>query len=402
MSAMSTRREFAKGIIDLALRKGFALKGKKARKAFAHLLWSVQTQSDLLSPGQYVGRARVEDFERIVDGLLALLELRFEWIRPVEEWSPGDSPPMSLFSSLAHHLFANYPVPPILLSAWFAGSGWQAQRSRRWFLQTGLGKSLRTIGIPIDFTRRMAHEFANSPAHLPILFAVRRAQVLGLGGTEELARLVGATRLGWAFGDDEFWSSVILLFRNTPRLDAAQVQGIVEYLHAQKFEHQNVIIGDETEITLDPPQPDFSIKGRTVASLMRQVEAWRAEAKPPEPVRRQIRWERSDVGEYRCEDSRGHAWAIRELLDSDALAAEGKAMQHCVADYTVACSKRVSTIWSMEFEADTGWKRLVTIEVDPKSRNIVQASMKCNESPDEACLAVLKEWATTEQLELAL
>lgn len=402
MSTSSARREFANGIIGLALRKGFAVRGKKARKAFAHLIWSVQSRSDLLSPGQYLGRARVEDFERIVGGLLALLELRFEWIRPVEEWSPGDLPPMSLFSSLAHHLFAKYPVPPILLSTWFEGPGWPAQRYQRWFLQAGLGKSLRTIGIPIDFTRRMAHEFANSPAQLPILFAVRRAQVLGLGGTEELARLVGATRLGREFANDEFWSSVILLFRRTPRLDTAQVEGIVEYLHAQKFEHQRVVIGDETEILLDPPQPDLSIKGRTVASLMRQAEAWLAEAKPTTPEKRQIRWERSDVGEYRREDSRGCAWAIRELLDSDALAAEGKAMHHCVADYTCACAKRESTIWSMEFEADTGWKRLVTIEVNPKTRNIVQASMKCNESPDEACLAVLKEWATTEGLELAL
>lgn len=400
MPMISARRESAKAAIDLAVRKALAACDRKPRRAFADLLWKVQCRSELLRPGRYVGRLDPVRLGLIVDGLLALVEHRKGWLRPVEEWEPSASTPLPLFSSLAHHLLADYPVPPVLLSAWFGGTDWQARRRQRWFHHAGMGWSLRTAGFPIRLSKRMAHEFARAPVHFPIEFALRWAQVRGLGGSDELARAVASTRLGEDFDNDEFWTSLIHLFLNTPRMDLARVGAIVDYLHDRKFEPEWVIVGDETEITLEPPQPDLTIKGRTVASLTRGADEWRARRRPEKARRRLFRWERSAFGEYRREGEGGLAWTVREILDSDELAAEGAAMQHCVATYTDGCARRRSTIWSLGSESSEGRRRLVTIEVDPEARRVVQASMKCNEAPDEPCMAIMKEWAMQEGLEV--
>ncbi len=402
MSAASARRESAKAAIDRAIRKALAACDRKPRRAFADLLWKVQCRSDLMRPGRYVGRLDARRLGLLVGGLLALVEHRKSWLRPVEGWEPSASAPLPLFSSLAHHLLANYPVPPVLLWAWFQGTGWEARRRQRWFYHAGMGGSLRTAGFPIPLTKRMAHEFAHAPAHFPFDFALRWAQVRGLGGSDELARAVAFTRLGEDFDHDRFWTSVIHLFLNTPRMDLAGVGAIIDYIHDRKFEPERAIVGDGTEIELNPPEPDLTIKGRTVASLMKSADEWRARHRPEKVQRRLIRWERSGFGEYRREVEGGLSWTIREILDSDELAAEGEAMKHCVATYTEFCAKGRSTIWSLGSESSEGRRRLATIEVDPATRRVVQASMRRNEVPDEPCMAILKEWAARQGLEVEM
>ena len=246
----------------------------------------------------------------------------------------------------------------------------------------------------------MAHEFAHAPAHFPVEFALRWAQVRGLGGSDELARAVASTRLVRDYDNDEFWVSVIHLFLNSSRLDLAHVDPIIEYLHDQKFESQRAIIGEDTEVDLDPPQPGLSVKGRTAASLLRQATDWKARRRSGQPERRVIRWGRSGVGEFRLEGDGGRTWTIRELLDSDELAAEGKAMQHCVATYTEVCAKGLAAIWSVGVEGSGGRERVLTVEVDPASRGVVQAKARCNEEPDEVSQAVVVEWAGREGLRL--
>jgi hypothetical protein len=399
MSAISARREFAKGVFDRAIRKVLDATYGKTLRAFVQLLWNVQGRSELLRPGRAIGRVADEPVDRIVLGLRALVEHRYEWLRPAEHWEPSGEGPTALFASLAHHLLANYPTPPVLLSAWFRGTDCHAHRLQRWFRHVGQGGSFRTAGLPLSLTRRMAHEFAHAPAAMPIEFALRWAQVRGLGGSGRLARAVAATRLGSELVGDDFWVSVIHLFLNTPRLDLEFVGPIVEYLHAQKFTYQKAILGEDSEVYLEPPQPDLTVKGRTVASLSRQAEEWRAR-QADTPQRRYFRWDRSAIAEYRRDDADGRSWTIRELLDSGQLAAEGKAMRHCVATYAEDCLKGRSTIWTLGLEDPDGRRRLATIEVDPQSREVVQAKARDNDGPDEPSRAILLEWAAREGLNL--
>ena len=96
------------------------------------MLGDVRGRSDLLRPARYRGHVEVARLDAIVGGLLALTGHRKDWLRPSEAWSPEGSSPIPLFSSLAHHLLADYPVPPVLLSAWFLGDGWEGRQPQRW------------------------------------------------------------------------------------------------------------------------------------------------------------------------------------------------------------------------------------------------------------------------------
>lgn len=398
MSAQTARREFAKTAIDMAIRKALKTFDRKRRRTFADLIWKIQYRSDLLRPGHHAGCVNRDCLDRVVDGLRALIGHRRDWLRPVEDWEPRGSTSVQIFSSLAHHLLANFPVPPVLLSAWFRGDNWGAWRCQGWFRRAGSGMSLREIGLPIPLTKRMAHEFAEAPDHFPIEYALRWAQVRGLGGSDPLAHVIASTRLRYEFMNNDFWVSLFHLFFNTPRLDLSCVRPLVDYLHQRKFVPEQVIIGEATEIALGPIEPDLSIKGRTVDSLMRRVEEWQAGREKAEVRRRFIQWRRSPFQEFQRIAEGDRVWTIRELLDSNALADEGKAMEHCVAQYTANCSRRKSTIWSLALESPAGRERLVTIEVDPETKRIVQASMKSNDPPDESSMVILKEWADREGL----
>jgi hypothetical protein len=403
MSAHTQRREFAKRAIDDAIRSALASRGRKSRRALADLLWRVQHRSPLLRPADHAGHVDRDRLRDIIYGLAALVEFRKEWLRPADVWEPNGSTLLQLFSSLAHHLLASYPVPPVLLQSWFGREGdWQAVRYQRCFCAAGRGKSLREIGLPICLNKRMAHEFAHAPEHFPITYALRWAQVRGLGGSDALAHLMAVIDIDPYFDGVEFWNTVIQLFVKTPDLNLSCVRPIVAYLHDRKFATEQIIIGEGTEVSLDPPEPDLSVKGRTVASLMRRVEAWRRECEKARPRKRYLHWNHSPFHEFRRESAANQVWTIRELLDSNALAAEGQEMQHCVADYTAACAHRRTTIWSLGLESSEGRQRLVTIEVNPATKQVVQASMKLNDPPDEFSMSLVKEWAAHEGLALEM
>lgn len=390
-------REHAKALIDRSIRKALARTSGKPRAKFLQFLGEVQGRSDLLRPARFRRCSDADWLDAILGGMLALSGCRREWLRPVEAWQPQGASPIPLFSSLAHHLLTDYPVPPVLLSAWFLGDTCEGRQLQRWFRRAGKGISLRSVGFPIPLTRRMAHLFAHAPAHYSIGFTLRWAQVRGLGGSDGLARAVAATRLGREFDNEEFWATAVHFLVNHPMIGLGQIEPIVEYLHDQRFERRPVIIGEDTEVYVDPPQPELRLKGWTVGSLMRRVEHWRSQRKG-EAKRTLIRWDRSAIGEFAGRDEAGRAWTIRELLDSDEMAAEGKAMEHCVATYTDWCARRLTTIWSARIEGPEGRQRVVTVEVNPASREVVQASMKGNEPPDEPCRAILERWASREGL----
>lgn len=407
MLTRTARREHAKGVLDQILRRKIkSIRCRKFRRKYLDVVRRVQDASGLLAPSRYLPRGWDADYAKILDGLEGVADC-FEWaIRTVEGWDEPAGPPLAGFASLVHHLFANYPVPPVLLSPWFEPTGHTARRYRWSFCRVGQGASLRAACLPIHLNRRMAHEFAQAPGSMSVEFAARWAQVRGLGGPDDLARAVAATRLGREFHHGVgFWEGLIRLFVQTPAADLGLVDGIVEYLYHRRFHRQAVRIGggEGVEIHLQPAEPDLSLKGRTVASLARRAEAWRAEARPEDGGRAFMAWESTRIEEYfeADESDPDRAWTIRELLDSDALAAEGMSMHHCVATYAEPCARRESSIWSLGEETPHGRKRLLTIEVEPKTRQVVQASMRCNDDPDARCMALLRAWAGREGLGMA-
>jgi hypothetical protein len=318
---------------------------------------------------------------------------------------PPPANPTPQFASLARHLFALYPMPAFMTSAWFQVSPDQPHPEQEWFKHLGRGGSIRTAGLPLPFTRAMAHHFSQAPAHYTVSAALRWGQVLGLGGSSALARAVVATRLGREFGNEDFWLTVLRFFVRHPGMDTAHVGPVVDFLHAQRFAMREVFVPGQGVVQQGPPRPDYAVKGRTVASLLRQVEEWHRQLglDTSTPARS---WPRSRVGEFRYvegteqrESSR--CWTIRELLTSRELLQEGQAMRHCVACYARDCAQGRTTIWSLQVDTGRGLHRALTVEVDPAGRTIRQARGKGNRLPRQAERAVPKTWAAREGLRIA-
>ncbi len=325
------------------------------------------------------------------------------WLRPPETWRPSSKNVRRQFLSLTQHLLARYEVPAFFNSVWFDSRHRMAPRYRSWYVHLAQGGRLRDCTLPIAYTKRMAHCLMQAPDDITVSQAIRWGQVLGLGGDARLARALVNTRLGERFDHDGFWIGVVRWFVAHPMLDPAHVHPIVDYLHHQRFVSVDVQVGEHLQRR--PLQPNLSMKGRTPATLLRQMEGWhhRLSYRPPVTV---DQWQASGLsGLWFNEGQRRTAswrqWSIRELLTARALMAEGHAMQHCVASYALSCARGSSSIWTLECRSLEGQKKCVTIEVRPRSRHICQIRGHMNRLATEQELRVVRRWAEQEDLHLA-
>ncbi|WP_435018210.1 PcfJ domain-containing protein [Tundrisphaera sp. TA3] len=405
MPTTPSRRNSANAAIDRAIRDAFATipaHDSATSTAFRRLLQQAR-RSDLLRAGPGGGRPGEEGRGAFVAGLRSLAD--FDWIRPAEDWEPAGSGPLPRFASLAGHLLAAYPVPAFMASAWLGGMAGEARRRQRWYALIGSGRNIRHADLPLPYTRKMAHHFLQAPDHLSIDEALRWGQVRGMGGSKALARAVVATRLGGSFESEEFWTTVVRFFAHHPDFDLDQVGPVVEYLHHQRFVFQEAFAGGGEWFDLGPPQPDLTMKGRTPRSLIRQSREWHRRPRTPAKLA-PIRWEPAAIAAYR--DVEGHdpdgtrCWTIQELTCGEALRREGQAMQHCVGSYAHACRRRDTSIWSMRFEHRGRKYRVMTIQVDPATRTIVQARRRANAPPNEKTLGVMRRWAESAGLTFAI
>jgi PcfJ-like protein len=384
----------------------------EVREALLRLLRHVRKHGNLLGTEpavQYLGR---EPGNSLIEGLLALARRHRDWLRPVEAWRPESHNTRRQFGSLARHLLANYFVPAFLDAAWFEGDSEKARQHQAWFRHIGIGQNIRTAGLPVTLTKRMAHCFLQAPDDYSIDAALRYGQILGLNGDEHLARAVISTRLSETDAHEAFWLTVLHFFVNNPMLDTACVGPIIDYVYHQKYvprEREN----GRTELTRrhedtereersweeseggerlapgprSPLQPEFSMKGRTAAALLRLVEEWHGQL-ARESRKRPAQWEASGIGGFRlleasAEAGDGLCWIVEELLTDQAVREEGKAMNHCVASYARSCAKGHTSIWSLQVEdGRTGARRrAMTIAVQNARKLITQARGRCNRLP---------------------
>lgn len=231
----------------------------------------------------------------------------------------------------------------------------------------------------------MEDVFLRTPDHVGIDHALRRAEVIGLGGTSGLANAVLATRLAEHFDHADRWRDALAwLARCGDSVDLVQVPPLVDYLHA------NLHVID--------------LRGRTFASVMRLVRDWHGRlASERAPL---IRWRRSGWNEIvlpiepaSSEGPRAE-WTIVELADSRDLATEGRRMRHCVSTYAQRCAAGLSSIWSLRRRScdDGTTNSVLTIEVRPETRTIVQVRAYANGLPARWQLELVREWAARQGL----
>jgi len=379
-----------------------------ARDAFDHLIHAVRGRTAISS------RRAVTAAHSVERALAAMALHRADWLRPLVSWCPPVGSAWPVLASLSEHLFARFPIPRFLASAWRDGDGEIAPLPQhRWYVQLGRGDSVRKLGLPLRLTRAMAHRFLQAADHLSIVGALRWAQLVTLGGSDALVRAVLGTRLGRELGNEDAWDEVFRFFVRHPELPLEQIGPIVDFVQHQRFEVRQGVTADGAPAQLPPPRPDFSLKGRTPASLLRLVAAWHGDLALQ--LGPSLAWRRSPIREYtqieRVPRSHGttdghdaspaddtRVWTITELCSSHELRVEGLVLQHCVRTYAPACYHGRRSIWSMQLETPAGRNRRVTIELATATRRIVQARRKRNARPSPTERAVIEQWAAREGL----
>jgi len=116
-----------------------------------------------------------------------------------------------------------------------------------------------------------------------------------------------------------------------------------------------------------------------------------------------LRWPRSSMRPMTVVVPRSHEevalqYDFVELTDAEQLRTEGRALHHCVADYARSCWNGGSRIWSLRSTHGTRTTSIVTIEVDPKRQEIVQAKGFRNRRPTLHERGLIADWAKRERL----
>ena len=367
-----------------------AFEASIAPKILLKLLLYLEANSDLLKEDTYI------------QGISALANHHESWIRPLEKWKVRKHNRDRQFSELARHLLTAYEVPLFMDSAWFNGNA----THQNWFKHIGTGQNIRTArDIPISLTKKMAHHFLKAPKHYTVEEALRWGQVYALGGDRYLVDALRQTRLTRTFNNDDFWLNVIRFFIANPMLDVSHLQPIIDYIWHQRYENRRVFVERGVAREIGPAQPNFSMRGRTPETLLRQVEAWHGELGKVSKGR-ELEWHGSQIGEFHFlegseEWHNMRFWSIRELLNSDELIDEGRELRHCVSTYARSCHIGRSSIWSMEIEDENGRRKVLTIEVAPRERIIRQVRGRRNRLPTPREKELLQKWADQEGLRLA-
>lgn len=365
-----------------------ACQEEEERDALLRLLVQVEERTGLISSTPGVPRWGQRPGNTFVEGLAALARLHRRWLRPLADWKPRARNVHRQFAALARHLLARYEVPAFMDSVFFRGSGAVALKQQGWFVHVGGGGNIRTAGVPLPLTKKMAHCFLQAPAEFTVEEALRWGQVTGQGGSPYLVEAVNATRLGASFEDEGFWSTVVHFFTLHPMMDPTYVGPIVEFIRAQRFVTQEIRHPDGRVEELPPPQPHFSMKSRSVLKLLRQVDEWRQRQATDTANVPAGQWESSGSGGLSLteEDPRSGQplhWTISEIVSHRQLVAEGESMRHCIVSYAKSCERGETSIWSLKANVGGTARHVMTIAVNVLGRTVTQARGKFNANPEE-------------------
>ena len=339
-----------------------------------------------------------------VDALVNLSRHANSYLRRVADWPGTTASWRPCVCALAEHLLCAYAMPRFLGSSWYALDDVFADRKRDWFIAHGRGARFRSLDLPIAMTSRMEHIFLASRDHFSVERAMRRAELLVLGASERMVQTVLATEPGGDMREGAFWRTVwIFLIENEHAIDPAQVAPLIDFIQA--IRHRTVAVETQNGIVhRAPPQPLFSMKGRTAQSMLRLMDDWHRSLGMTSGG---LAWQPSPLRPMTVEEPNedpsipAAVWHMVELTNGEQLRAEGSALRHCVATYADRCWRGASEIWSLRVQRGDRLRPMLTIEVDRRRRAVVQARAWGNRLAAGKSLRLLQRWAWREQVRIA-
>jgi hypothetical protein len=397
------RQDKVRRNVDQILRYAPNKRSGRDYNAACQQLWDVAyrlkfAKRDHLARPGYVGPGNAYLYA------MAQMADRFElWVREPATFKPRSHNPERQFSELCRHLFARYDPPAVFEQAWFEQNRRKRRAQQTWYIGLAQGGSPRRLsGLPIELTRRAAHLLDEVPATMTIEQGLRWAQVRAMDASPEAANAILASPIGVDFVRDAFWLTLVRFLVDQPMLDPNRVGPIVDYIHFQRHEPQ--VVDVDGHVHLGPPQPNLTMAGRSIDRLLRQVEQWHGGLARQSAAKAYRRWKPSGVPGKLWVEGVGHSrkhYQLRELLDSTALVNEGARMHHCVASYEPSCAAGRSAIFSLTTGQSLATTPLLTIEVRPAIREIVQISGKYNAPATTEQMRMVRTWAQQAGLQLA-
>jgi hypothetical protein len=305
-------------------------------------------------------------------------------VREIADWKPRSNNVFRQLASLVRHLFDRYGnAPDWLIESWtrptLAQDGVNLPDLT---LHLGQGHSLRSFPrLPVPISKRLEHGMREAPAGCTFREALRYAQ-LAVRDALEWWGVVMESRLGRA----AFWLSVVDFFVASPMVDPRHFGPVCDWIHQKR----SVGIGPE------PAQPGFTLKGRSMTSVLAQTEQWhqgqtRARRQSGVANAAVSSWPGLPVDNFQAGPVR-----IEQLTTSAQLQEEGNAQRNCVATYLQSCLAGRCGIFSLTVDGTRG----LTIEVNA-NRSVVQVRGRYNRwmTPQEH--AWLMQWLNHSRLVLS-
>jgi hypothetical protein len=337
------------------------------------------------------------DFERALD------EVRRGYagmaIRDGVLWRPKlkTRDPARLRLAAARYLYARYPVSAALEAIWLDSSGLDGQEIAlrlAWYVAVAGGYSLYKAGANAWLSRKEVHCLLNLSGDFTFdeafWVAIARSYTDDFGLAARLARTQIART---PRAELPFWREVARFFCGQPT-SKEEIDDLCDYVAA-------IYRRDKA----------YSLKGRTLASLRRQMTEWHrdiAAIERIEALRRRTAgraalapgsaWDGSRLEDWEWQPSakeakaHGERFFVRQLKTAEDLVAESRAMHHCVSTYAVKCIAGNASIWVLRRTALGKIERLLTIELDPQNRAIqVRGSSNRLALPEER--KIIERWA---------
>ncbi|WP_296747228.1 PcfJ domain-containing protein [Mesorhizobium sp.] len=275
----------------------------------------------------------------------------------------------------ARYLFALYPVPAALEAIWLDSSGLDAEEiklRKGWYIAVAGGKSLYKAGASKWLSRKEVHCFVNVAGGFSFEEAFWYAIARSYTDDPGLAARFARTKIArTARSQLVFWREVIRFFCQHPA-SKDEIDDLCDYIGAMHRRDRA-----------------YSLKGRTLASLHRQmlgwhrdlaavarIEAMRRRAAGPGQQMQGAGWAGSPLEDWdwlpsaREAKARGEYFSIRQLKTAEDLVSESQAMHHCVSSYAAKCIAGNASIWTLRRKALGKTERLLTIELDPRNRAV--------------------------------
>lgn len=311
--------------------------------------------------------------------LLMLCKYQKNWLRPIEQWKPKGKQNYGRFLHLVAYLLTEYKAPAFLYHSFFH---YHDHAHIPTFIALANGGSMKNVSLPLPLSKKMQYYFTQTPEGFRVKEALRWAQVRGLGGDEYLAyRIAYSSFTNKNYRNEDFWTEFLRIVIAGGMFNFEKFEEVYDYL-SQKVRQD----------------AKYSLKGRTLASLIRQSDEWhKANDLIKETKLKNLSWKRSNYTNLRIKEGKGvreMVYELQELTSSMKLVEEGQKMRNCVATYANLCNEGSTRIFSLrEYAVGIENDRLATIEVDITSHRIVQAKYKFNKPISAKTKKMLSKWA---------